>query len=100
MDGEIITDSDWAGIFDSAMEAGGVAEMMVMQNWVCEDGSGAFDIEFHNIFDFSVFMFEGQQAVGTWAITGGSAAYENLSGDGNVTLDSSGERVMYSGDVE
>lgn len=98
--GEIITDEDWADMFDSALEEGGVAEMMIYEEWTASDGSGSFILEFHNVIDFSVFEFEGRQEVGTWEITGGTGDYEDLTGSGTVTLDWDETMASLTGEIE
>jgi hypothetical protein len=87
MDGTGITDEDWADMFDGAMEAGSVAEMMVQEEWTCADGSGAFTLAVHTRFDFATFEFEGQQDVGTWEISGGTSSLSELTGSGTAILD-------------
>lgn len=99
MDGETVTDEDWADMFDTAMEDEGIAEMYAFQDFECEDGSGGFSMKFHNRFDFATFEFEGEQDVGFWEIEQGTGSYSDLSGSGDVTLDWDNEEVVYSGDV-
>lgn len=99
-DGEELTEEDWAGMFDAALEAGTVAEMIVIQEWTCGDGSGGFTMEYDNRFDFATFEFEGQQAVGTWEITEGTGSHGDLSGSGDVALDWDGEQVIYTGEAQ
>jgi hypothetical protein len=100
MEGSQITDEEWADMFDAAMADGSVAEMMVYTTWTCDDGSGAFTMEFDNRFDFSVFEFEGQQDVGTWTIVNGTGSYAGLTGSGDVVLDLDAEAVNYGGELE
>ena len=100
LEGDQITEGDWADMFDGAMEAGGVAEMNVTQEWTCSDASGSFTIMHHNRFDFATFEFGGQQDVGSWEIIGGSDSYSDLAGAGDVILDLDAEKVLHDGDVE
>jgi hypothetical protein len=99
MDGARITDEDWAGMFDSAEADGGVAEMKVLWQFECEDGTGGFAMTFHNRFDFATFEFEGRQDVGTWVIEEGTGDYGGLSGSGDATLDWDAEQITWSGEV-
>lgn len=100
MEGETITEDDWAVMFDTAMANEGIAEMYVFQGFSCDDGSGGFTLKFHNRVDFSTFEFEGQQDVGTWVIDAGSGDYEGLSGSGDVTLDWDSAQVIHTGSIE
>ncbi len=100
MAGEIITDEDWAVMFDSALEEGGVAEMMIYEEWTASDGSGSFTLEFHNVLDFAVFELQGRQNVGTWEITGGTGDYTELAGSGTVTLDWDESMASLTGEIE
>ncbi|MEA2001828.1 MAG: hypothetical protein U9N84_08100, partial [Actinomycetota bacterium] len=100
VDGEPLTDADWADMFDTAMAASGVAEMNVFENWDCDDGSGAFTMVFHNVFDFSTFDFEGQQDVGTWSIHSGTGSYEATTGSGSAVRDFDTERAVLTGQIE
>lgn len=100
MEGSVITDDDWAGMFDTAMAEGSVAQMMVYEVWTCADGSGEFTVAFHNVVDFSFFEFEGVQDVGTWEVVNGTGDYERLAGSGTVTLDWDSAMVTYEGGVE
>lgn len=100
VEGDPITDEDWATIFDAAMANGGVAEMYVMADYSCDDGSGTFVMRFHNRIDFATFEFEGQQAVGTWEIDTGTADYAGLTGSGNATLDWDSEEAIYEGELD
>ena len=100
MEGNTITEADWAEMFDAASANNGIAEMYVMQDFVCEDGSGSFTMAFHNRFDFTTFEFEGQQDVGTWEIEKGTGGYTDLSGSGDAMLDFDKEEVTYSGEVQ
>jgi len=100
MEGDEITDLDWADMFDSAMDSGTVAEMVVFEDWVCDDGSGAFALELHSRFDFATFEFEGQQDIGTWEINEGTDSYADVTGSGNVTLDLDAAMVTYSGEIQ
>jgi len=94
-EGNTITDADWADMFDTALAGGGVAEAYVLEEFSCDDGSGAFTVKFHNRFDFTIFEFEGRQDVGTWEIEEGTGDYADLSGSGDVTLDWVAEEVIY-----
>jgi hypothetical protein len=100
IDGDAIVEEDWADMFDSAMDTGGVAEMTVSQEWTCDDGSGTFSIKFHNKFDFAIFEFQGQQDVGSWEIDQGTGSYSDLTGSGDVTLDWDAEKAIYSGEIQ
>ena len=100
IEGGEITDEDWADMFDSAMDAGTVAEMVVFEDWICDDGSGAFTLELHNQFDFATFEFEGQQDVGTWEINEGTDSYADVTGSGNITLNLDAANVTYSGEIQ
>ncbi len=71
IDGETITDEDWADMFDTAMENEGIAEVYLFQDFECEDGSGGFSMKLHNTFDFAHFEFEGRSK--GWTRDGGSA---------------------------
>jgi hypothetical protein len=99
-EGEGITDSDWAEMFDGAMESGGVAEMYVFQKYTCDDGSGDFTIRWHNRFDFASFEFEGRQDVGAWEIDEGANSYSDLTGSGEIILDWEAEQAVLSGVVQ
>lgn len=99
MEGTEITDEEWAVMFDSALADGTAAEMMVYTEWTAGDGSGTFTLVHHTVFDFATFEFEGQADVGTWEITEGTGANEELTGSGNVMLDWEAGRVIYSGEV-
>ena len=100
VDGEAITDEDWADMFDTAMAEGGIAEMNVLQEYICEDGSGNFTMRFLNRFDFATFEFEGQQNVGSWEIEEGTGEYVDLSGSGDAALDWDNEKVTYNGEIK
>lgn len=100
MEGDEITEGDWADMFDAALESDGVAEMYVNETWTCDGDDGSFTLKTHTVFDFAVFAFEGQQDVGTWEITGATDGLENLTGSGDTTLDWEGERVILTGAVE
>ena len=99
MDRTTITDFEWSQMFDTALDEGSVAEMYVIEEFVCADGSGGFTITFHNRFDFATFQFFGRQDVGSWEITAGSGEYADLSGSGDVTLDWDRSQVEFSGDL-
>jgi hypothetical protein len=99
MDGETITDDDWADTFDAAMQDAGVVEMYAFQDFECEDGSGSFSMKVQSEYDFATFEFEGEQDVGFWEIEGGTGSYSDLSGSGDVTLDWVNEDVKYDGDA-
>lgn len=98
-DGATITDEAWAGMFDTALENEGIAEVNVFQGFECEDASGGFSMKLHNRFDFATFVFEGEQDVGLWEIEGGSGSYSDLSGSGDVTLDWANDAVKYDGEI-
>ncbi len=100
IEGGTITDDDWAGMFDAAMADGGVAEMYVIQDFECGDGSGAFTMRFHNTFDFSTFEFEGQQDVGSWELTEGTGDFVDISGSGETTLDWDAGEAIFDGELE
>ena len=100
IEGVDIVEEDWAGMFDRAMDTGGVAEMNVFQEWACDDDSGSFTIKFRNRIDFATFEFEGQQNVGTWEIDEGTGSYSDLTGSGDVTLDWDAEKALYIGDIQ
>ena len=87
-------------MFDAAMDAGTMAEMMVIEEWICDDGSGSFTLELHNQFDFATFEFEGQQDVGTWEINEGTDSYADITGTGDATLDLDAEKVTHTGDIQ
>lgn len=101
MQGEQITDDDWAEMFDSAMAEGSVAEMTVRETWTCDDGSGTFDIDLHNRYDFESFEFgTGQHDVGTWTIVSGTDDYDGMTGSGDITLDFDAGTVTWTGEIQ
>lgn len=100
MSGEEIYESDWFEMFDAAMDAGTVAEMIDRRVWTCSDGSGSFEMAHETRIDFSSFDLEGQQDVGRWKIEGGTGSYSGLSGSGDVVLDFATETVTFTGEIQ
>lgn len=74
--------------------------MTVHESYTCDDGSGSFDVDVQNRYDFATFDSEGQHDVGTWTIVGGTEAYDGLSGTGDIALDFGEGTVTRSGEVE
>jgi hypothetical protein len=99
MEGDPITDEDWAQMFDAAMETQQVAEMYVYQVYTCDDASGDFTLRWHNRIDFATFEFEGRQDVGTWEVDHGSGNFEELAGSGDITLDWEADQAVLAGEV-
>lgn len=100
IDGEVVTERDWEDMFDAAMADGGVAEMYVFSDCVCDDGSGTFTMKFHNQIDFATFEFEGQQDVGTWEIAEGTDSYSDFGGSGDAMVDLDADRAVYTGEIQ
>lgn len=100
IEGDPMTDADWAEMFDSAMDTEDVAEMYVYQTYTCGDGSGYFTLRWHNRFDFATFEFEGSQDVGTWQVEDGSGDYTGLAGSGEISLDWESEQAVLAGDLQ
>jgi hypothetical protein len=101
MDGETITSEDWAAMFDTAVEDGGIAEMYSFQDFECDDGLGGFSMKVHAKYDFSSFEFdESEQDIdGHWGFEEGTGSYSVLSGGGDITIDWDNDNVKYDGEA-
>lgn len=100
--GAEIDDSDWIAMFDAAMDAGTVFEVIEYHTWSCADGTGALEMTYEARFDLSEPDLTGQLAAGTWRFTGGTDAYSELTGSGDVVVDFDRDslgRVVFSGEI-
>lgn len=100
-EGEVITVEEMVELYEATRAVEGTMDTYWVQEFVCDDGSGAFTIELHYRDDYA--KPESQQDVPTWEIENGTGDYANLSGSGDAADGSvlGGDAVvLYNGEVQ
>lgn len=101
-EGEIINGEELGELIEAAIAAEGVIDLFVVDEFVCDDGSGTFTMKTHTWRDYA--KAEVQEDNRSWEIEGGTGDYAALSGSGEVPQvfgDSPGEATtIYTGDVQ
>jgi hypothetical protein len=70
-------------------QSGTHARIIVVKHFVCDDGSGTFDILVRATLDFATF-----DTVGTWSVLRGTGAYAKLHGTGSLAGENLGPDVV------
>lgn len=101
-EGNPVTFEEWAAIFDAAAEAGSVAEVVSINDYECDDGSGLLQVSQYVRLDFAgVDLDAGQGPLneGTWTLEG-TGEYEAVTGSGNIVNDDAAGMIHMVGEVE
>ncbi len=70
-------------------QSGNQAQILLVKHFVCDDGSGTFDLLLRAKLDFAT-----SDTVGTWTVIGGTGEYARLHGAGKLTGKGMGETVL------
>jgi len=101
-EGQIITGEELGELIEVTRAAEGVIDLFVVDEFVCDDGSGTFTMRTHTGRDYA--KTEVQEETRSWEIESGTGNYAALSGSGEVPQvfgDSPGEATtIYTGDVQ
>lgn len=100
-EGEVITPEEAEDLYEATRAAEGTMDTYWVQEFICDDGSGAFTIRMHYRDDYA--KPESEQDIPTWEIENGTGDYANLSGSGDASdgsLLGGPPIVLYSGEVQ
>lgn len=84
-EGTTVTPEEGAALYESARADEGTMDVYSVQEFVCDDGSGAFTMKTHSHGDFA--KAEDEQDPLVWKIEHGTGDYTGLSGSGEVVVD-------------
>ena len=82
-EGVTITSEEGGALHEAARADGGVMDSYAVQEFVCDDGSGAFLMKLYSRVDFA--EPEASFGIPTWGIESGTGDYAGLSGSGDMT---------------
>jgi len=101
-EGEIINGEELGELIEATRAAEGVIDLYLVDEFVCDDGSGTFTMRTHTGRDYA--KAEVQEETRSWEIESGTGDYAALSGSGEVPQvfgDSPGEATtVYTGEVQ
>ena len=101
-EGEVVTLDEHEELFVTARDGGGVLDWYSVQEFVCDDETGAFVLKVHTRIDLA--KPANEQDTSTWVVESGTGDYTDLSGSGDATLILGGfprsAAAVYTGEVQ
>lgn len=100
LDGRSLTEDEYNQLNEESIETGEVTVGGIFLEYLCDDGSGPFVMKQRPTVAPTAFDFEAMnEDVGTWVIDRGTAAYEELTGEGSIDFDFVNQRWICTGEL-